>query len=144
MKRIAFALSLALGLAALAFAAGLLVTQRRVARAVELLRQEHLYSTQPGSYHEILGVASAAAIDRLGCRALPALMDELDPELSPYYLCRVSDCLMDVSDGHSPRVVFGEDPAERRKSIDVLRAWYAESGRFRHVWWKFWSSNCVQ
>ena len=143
MKRIAFALALFLVLAATSFAAGLLLTQRRVRRAVEHLREEHLTSTEPGSYRA-RATTSVAEIARLGCRALPALMDELDPELSPYYLCRVADCLSDVSEGDAPRVVFTDDADQKRRSVDLLRAWWLTRGRERHRWWRFWSARCVQ
>jgi hypothetical protein len=127
--------------ALLAWTAGYLRSQRNVARAVELLRREHLHSTLPGGYRD---ASSAAAIAGLGCRALPALMAELDPDLDPYYLCRVADCLTDVSDGTAPRVFFGEDREGRRRSVDTLRAWWEKDGRRRHAWWRFWTSRCVQ
>jgi hypothetical protein len=141
VKRTSAAVALALGAAALVWTAGILYYQRKVARAVGLLRQEHLLATAPGAY---AAPPSAGEVAALGCRALPALMAELDPALNPYYLCRVADCLTDLSDGEAPRVVFEEDPAQRRKSVDALRAWWEGGGRRRHDWWRFWTSKCVR
>ena len=141
LKRTAAVLGLALGAAALAWAAGIFYYQRKVSRAVAQLRREHLLSTAPGAYVDLPSARDVAA---LGCRALPALMAELDPGLNPYYLCRVADCLTDLSDGEAPRVVFDEDREGRRKSVDTLRAWWAESGSRRHDWWRFWTSKCVR
>jgi hypothetical protein len=141
VKRTAAGAGIAAAVALLAWAAGILYYQIRVGRAVERLREEHLRSTEPGSYQDRSSVEQLAA---LGCRALPALVAELDPALSPYYLCRVADCLTDLSEGEAPRVVFDEDPARRRKSVDALRAWWAVGGRRRHAWWRFWTSNCVR
>lgn len=125
--------------ALLAWSAGVLVYQRKVARAVENLREEHLRSTEPGSYP---AGGSVAGVLALGCRALPALMAELELDATPYYLCRVNDCLVDLGD--SPRVVFDEDREGRRRSIDALRAWWERGGRRRHDWWRFWTSKCVE
>lgn len=140
-KRLAAGAGFTVLAALLAWSAGILVYQRKVSRAVGLLRQEHLLATAPGAYVDL---PSAGEVAALGCRALPALMAELDPALNPYYLCRVADCLTDLSDGTAPRVFFGDDLEERRKSIRVLLAWWETSGRGRHAWWRFWTSRCVQ
>lgn len=144
LKRLAAGAGLAAAAAALAWAAGLVHTQRKVGRAIEALRQEHLHSPEPGSVRWGGRRTSVEQVAALGCRSLPALMAELEAELNPYYLCRVADCLTDASDGEAPRVVFDEDPGRRRRSIDTLRAWWEGGGRRRHAWWRFWTSNCVQ
>ena len=144
LKRIAAGLGFALLLALLAWAAGVLYTQRKVAQAIRHLREEHLHATEPG-FVRTGGLSTAVEeVAGLGCRALPALLAELDPDLNPYYLCRVADCLTDVSDGTAPRVFFGEDREGRRRAIDTLRAWWEKDGRRRHAWWRFWTSRCVQ
>jgi len=96
LKRAAAGAGIAAAAVLLAWTAGILYYQRRVSRAVAQLREEHLRSTEPGSYPRVASVQDLLA---LGCRALPALIAELDPDLNPYYLCRVADCLTDLSDG---------------------------------------------
>lgn len=129
--------------AALAASAGFLHVQRRVARAVDRLRDDHLRGTEPGA-RPPGPTSSVEEVVALGCRALPALVSELDPELSPYYLCRVADCLIEICDGEAPREVFDDDPGRRRESVERLRAWWAREGPRRHSWWRFWTSSCVQ
>ncbi|HEX7898825.1 MAG TPA: hypothetical protein VF950_13760 [Planctomycetota bacterium] len=143
LKRAAAGAGIAAAAALIAWTAGLFYYQRKVAAAIEHLREEHLRATEPGSFRD-QARTSVMGITALGCRALPALVAELDPDVSPYYLCRVADCLTDLSDGEAPRVVFEDDPGQRRKSVDALRAWWEGGGRRRHDWWRFWTSKCVR
>jgi hypothetical protein len=141
MKRTAWAAAGAAALAALVWTAGLLHAQWTVRRAVAHLREEHLESSAPGAFGR-RGLPSAREVALLGCRALPALIAELDPRLSPYYLCRVGDCVAEAADGDAPRVVFEDDPEQRRKAVEVLRAWWAREGPAIHQWWRFWTPRC--
>ncbi len=137
MKTIAATAAGAAALVLLGWAAGVVHAGWIARRAVDRLREEHLLGAAPRS-----GVPSAREVAELGCRALPALIAELDPALSSYYLCRVSGCITTASDGAAPRVVFGDDPAQRRESVDTLRAWWARDGGRAHQGWRFWSSRC--
>ena len=141
MKRAALATAVLAALAALAWAAGLGYTAWRVRRAIVRLREEHLDARDPGSFAP-RGLPSAQVVARLGCRALPALMAELDPRLSPYYLCRVGDCLTEVTDGEAPRAYFDDDPARRARAVETLLAWWRAEGAAHHQWWRFWTSRC--
>lgn len=137
MKGLAATAAGAAALLLLGWAAGVAHAGWIARRAVDRLREEHLLGKSPPA-----GVPSAREVADLGCRALPALIDELDPDHSSYYLCRVGERITMASDGAAPRVLFGDDPAQRRESIDALRAWWAREGGRHHQWWRFWSSRC--
>ncbi len=137
MKTIAATAGGATALLLLGWAAGVAHAGWTARRAVDRLREEHLLGKAPRA-----GVPSAREVADLGCRALPALVAELDPAHSSYYLCRVAGCITTASDGAAPRVVFEEDPAQRREAVDTLRAWWDREGGRHHQWWRFWSSSC--
>ena len=142
MKRALLWIAAVTALLLLAWTVGLLYVQGKVRRAVGRLREEHLLRTEPGSTREFAALSSAEEVARLGCRALPLLMAELDPKLSPYYLCRVAECINVASDGEAPRAVFEEEAAQKGRAVDVLLAWWREEGPRHHQWWRFWTSRC--
>ncbi len=97
-----------------------------------------------------------------GCRALPALISELDPAADPKRLQHVVATLrwLIVSDYEIPyarekppdvarasqalSADFGDldSPAERGRKIDGLRAWWKAEGPGFHEPWRFWSKKC--
>ena len=137
MKAIAATAGGAVALVLLGWAGGIVQAGWAARRAVDRFREENLLGAPPRA-----GLSAAREVADLGCRALPALVDELDPAHSSYYLCRISGCITAASDGAAPRMVFDDDPEKRRESIDLLRSWWAREGGRHHQGWRFWSSRC--
>jgi hypothetical protein len=95
-----------------------------------------------------------------GCRALPALVAELDPEadakrlelLSTLILAAVyqshsfeagsPNALRVIGDLSPLQVTRGDSAEERRRKCRALRAWWRERAGEYHQAWRFWSAAC--
>jgi len=95
-----------------------------------------------------------------GCRALPALVKELDPTADAKYLSTISTLIHTaVLQSHffergKPRAfeVMGrmrelrieesDSVEERRRKCDAIRSWWGQEGYAYHQGWRFWSTRC--
>lgn len=124
-------------------------------RVLSHLRElrSNVESYQPPSFRNTARMIDIfASIKGHGCRALPVIVDELDPEAPAAYLEALSRIFMEII--HSDRwptpeiflynlqVSEGDEPAEVRRKCERLRRWWAQEGSTYHQSWRFWSTAC--
>jgi hypothetical protein len=134
--RVALAAGLLLLGSATAWALGIAYWEIRARKAVRFLRERHLSGAG-------VSVETGDEFRLLGCRALPALVAELDAARPAGYLCRVEHLLNDAAGGAAPRAVFETDPESRARDAARLRDWHRREGGKVHQAWRFWSSRCA-
>ena len=94
-----------------------------------------------------------------GCRALPYLVGELDPEKPPFFLERAT-LLMAIEmddpgskgDAWSPvisegkfnwRIAMQDSLEQRRKKCNEAREYWKHNGSRHHQLWRIWTRACV-
>lgn len=101
-----------------------------------------------------------ASLKSHGCRALPALVDDLHPEAPSAYLEALGTILLSILDDlsnhddnpetryqaldilRSLEITWRDPPAEVRRKCEGIRRWWAEEGHRYHDPWRFWSTDC--
>ena len=138
-----------LALIALAWGAAVLYVQAAAARDVAALKRSLRYAPNPDGL--LCAVYDETTFNRIrdlhGCRALPALVAELDPAADRYWthtlsnLIRLAVSSSAVRDDLKDIWYDSGDAAECARKIDGLRAWWKEGNR-HHQPWRFWSVRC--
>lgn len=138
--------------------AAVLYVQAAAARDVAALKRSlHEVPFAPGISCPAHDEASFVRVRDQGCRALPALIGELDPAGDPYYNYLLSNLLRIVAGSAAARDPGGfgkqaydtlpwiekaESPGDRPKKAELLRAWWREHGHAFHQRWRIWSVRC--
>ena len=130
-------------------------------RQVEILRVGY---SEPGRLEDLAFskkfIEASSAIPISGCRALPALVAELDPKASPRFLQVASSWTLaaifqshyfergtpqasKVRERFSALAISTDDSVEERtRKCSEFRRWWAEEGGSYHHFWRFWSTAC--
>jgi hypothetical protein len=131
---------------------GVFVQYLRVRRLLRDLRSNVEYYRPPSFRKTSRTLDTLADIQRHGCRALPVIMDELNPEAPAAYLEGLSTVFNEIiysdqwprpeTNLYNLQVSEDDEPAEVRRKCERLRRWWAQEGSTYHQSWRFWSSAC--
>jgi hypothetical protein len=94
-------------------------------------------------------------IEDAGCRALPYLVNSLDPEKNPAYLLVATDLLRKLTAPPEPggsihpqcpdvRMSLDDGPGDRKYKCDQIRDWWVLHGKEFHQGWRIWAHHCAK
>lgn len=114
---------------------------------------------KPGSATNRIGYSVPSEpmdeIEDAGCRALPYLVNSLDPEKNPAYLLAAVELLRNLTgpkEGHPAvhpqcpdvRMSLEDQLPERKAKCEEIRDWWTLHGKEFHQSWRIWSSHCAE
>lgn len=115
---------------------------------------------KPGSVNTKIGYSvpdePLEEVRDAGCRAFSYLVNSLDPEKNPAYLLVVEEVLRKATEPPTPgtpglhpqcpEVQFAlfDEPADRKRKVEEIRAWWTAHGQEFHQGWRIWSSHCAK
>jgi hypothetical protein len=113
---------------------------------------------KPGSATNRIGYSVPAEpmdeVEDAGCRALPYLVNSLDPDKNPAYLLAAEELLRKLTapkDPHSPntqcpdvRLSLQDEPPDRKQKCEEIRTWWLLHGKEFHQGWRIWSNHCAK